>query len=447
MMDQHIGAAAPDQELSAGQQEEQRPGAYAWYVVVVLMLCYVLSMIDRKFPFILVESIKADLKLSDTQIGLLTGIMFAAVYSILAIPVASLADRLSRKTIIGGAIFVWSGLTAMGGFAQNFVQLAGSRAGVAIGESACSPAAHSMIADYFPRKFRARALGLYFAGAHVGALLGLVLGGWINDLANWRVAMMMLGAPGVVMALLFITTVREPPRRPHVEAPVVNPDRPGMREAMVTLCRLPVFVHLMIAAICFMFTSGAVQAFSPAYIMRTWGYSSEWTGLTYGMAAGLAGISGSLLGGLVGDRLLKHRWQGLAFVGTAFAIAAPAMFVAYIVHSYALFLLLLFISQVGDSTYAGPSFATLQSLVSPRMHAVASAIYLFALSGIGVSLGPVVAGMISDHLKADGVANPLRWALMLIVIPKVLASVHYFLAARRLRRSDEAIPEAPIAAG
>jgi predicted MFS family arabinose efflux permease len=431
-MDQRT--AAPPLEV-AEEGGEAKPGAYAWYVVVVLMLCYVLSMIDRKFPFILVESIKADLKLSDTQIGLLTGIMFAAIYSILAIPVASLADRLSRKAIIGGAIFIWSGLTAIGGFAQNFLQLAGSRAGVAIGESACSPAAHSMIADYFPRRFRARALGLYFAGAHIGALLGLVLGGWINDLANWRVAMMLLGAPGLFLALLFLFTIKEPPRRPHPE-PVAVGDKPGMWEVIVILFRQPVFVHLMIAAIAFMFTSGAVQAFTPAFIMRTYGYSSEWTGLTYGMVAGSAGIIGSLVGGLVGDRLLRQRWQGLAFVGCAFAIAAPAMFVAYIVHSYALFLVLLFISQVGDSTYAGPSFATLQSLVSPRMHAVASAVYLFALSGVGVSLGPVVAGLISDHLKAIGIENPLRWALMLVVIPKILASLHYFLAARRMRRRD-----------
>lgn len=416
----------------ASLSEEQPPSPYAWYVLGVLMLCYVLSMIDRKFPFILIESIKADLKLSDTQIGLLTGVMFAAIYSTLAIPVASLADRISRRKIIGGAIFIWSGLTAMGGFAQNFVHLAGSRAGVAIGELACSPAAHSMIADYFPGRFRARALGIYFAGAHIGALLGLALGGWINELADWRMAMILLGIPGIGVALLFLFTVREPRRR-AAPVPSEAPDKAGLREVLATLIRIPVFIHLMIAAIAFMFTSGALQAFTPAYIMRTWGYSSDWTGLTYGLAAGGAGIIGSILGGAMGDRLARNRARGLAFVGVAFVISTPVMFLAFWVQSYPLFLFLFFLSQAADTTYSGPSFATLQSLTHPRMHAVASAIYLFALSGIGVSLGPMVAGMISDHLTSIGVAELLRWALMLVVIPKALAAVHYFLAARRMR--------------
>jgi predicted MFS family arabinose efflux permease len=418
---------------------DDRPKPYAWYVVVVLMLAYVLSMIDRKFPFILVESIKADLRLSDTQVGLLTGVMFAAVYSTVAIPIASLSDRLSRKRIIGAAIFIWSCLTAVGGLAQSFWMLGASRAGVAIGESACSPAAHSMIADYFKERFRARALGVYFMGAHLGALLGLVLGGWINDLANWRVAMILLGAPGLLLGLLVLLTVREP-RRAHARTDG-SPPEPAMplSVAVPLLLRQPVFVYLLIAAVLFMMTSGALQAFTPAYIMRTYGLSASQTGFTYGVVAGSAGVVGSILGGVLGDRLRRHSpWKGLLLVAGAFAVAAPCLLGAYATHSYPLFLGLFFIAQVGASTYAGPSFATLQSLISPRMHAVASAVYLFALSGVGVSLGPLVAGALSDTFKAMDLQSPLRWALMILVLPKFASAAFYLIAALRARRIENA---------
>jgi predicted MFS family arabinose efflux permease len=431
-------AEKPDADGVPGEAApERRPGLYAWYVVVVLMLVYILSMIDRKFPYILVESIKADLHLSDTQIGLLTGVMFAAIYSTVAIPIAALSDRHSRKRIIGVAVLVWSALTAIGGFAQNFWHLAFSRAGVAVGESGATPAAHSIIADYFTPKYRARALGLYFVGAHVGALLGLVLGGWINDLANWRVAMFALGAPGIVLTLIVMFTVKEPPRRQQVGAQNETMDRMALWQAIKILFSKPVFVHLMMAAVLFMITSGALQAFTPAYIMRTYGMSSTQVGFSYGIVAGLAGAFGSLFGGYVGDRLRSlHPWKALAFVAAALAMGVPCLLLAYFTSNYYLFLFLFFIAQFGASTYGGPSFATLQGLVSPRMHAVASAIYLFALSGVGVAIGPVIAGMMSDLFKTQGVENPLRLALIIIVLPKLWSAGHYVAAALRLRKED-----------
>ena len=189
-----------------------KPMPYAWYVVAVLMLAYALSFIDRKIPFILAESIKHDLNLSDTELGLLTGMAFTLVYATAAIPIASLADRRSRKWIIAIAVAVWSFMTSLGGFAANFLQLAASRSGVAIGEAASSPAALSMLADYFPSNYRARAVGLYMAGAQLGILVGLPLGGVISDLSNWRTAMLLVGVPGLAVTLLILLTVREPLR-------------------------------------------------------------------------------------------------------------------------------------------------------------------------------------------------------------------------------------------
>jgi len=413
---------------------EKPPGAYAWYVAVVLMLAYTLSFIDRKLPFILVESIKADLHLSDTQIGLLTGVMFALVYSTVAIPIAAFSDRHSRKRIISGAVLVWSAITALGGFAQNFWHLAASRVGVAVGEAACTPAAHSMLAGYFKPRFRARAIGLYFVGAQLGIVLGLALGGWINELANWRMAMFLLGAPGLVLALLVAFTVKEPPRLPDPGAEAkarIEPARFG--ETMRALFRHATFVHLMIAGVMSSITSAGFQSFAPAYIIRTFHMTSGEVGLTYGLTMGGSGALGAIVGGLMGDRLRQaHPRRALAFVGLTFIVGGPCMALAFLSGSYPVFLALIFVAQAASMTYAGPSFSVIQSLVPPRMHAVASAVYLFAFSGVGLSLGPLIAGMLSDAFMAAGSANSLKTTLMIMSAPTLLAAVHYLMASRRL---------------
>jgi predicted MFS family arabinose efflux permease len=429
-------------ETSAADTTEKPPGPYAWYVAVILMSAYALSFIDRKLPFILVESIKRDLHVSDTQIGLLTGVMFALVYSTVAIPIASFADRHSRKRLIAVSVLLWSGVTTLGGLSTNFWQLAASRVGVAAGEAACTPAAHSMIADYFKPKFRSRAMGLYFVGAQLGIVLGLALGGWINELANWRVAMFLLGAPGLVLTLLMLFTVKEPKRAPSPVAEAAATLRPvKFGEAMRALFRHSTFTHLMIAALLSSFTSGAVQAFTPAYIIRTFHFTSAQTGLSYGLIMGGAGAIGALLGGSVGDRLrVSHPRRALIFVAVAMALGAPCMAVAFMSGSYWVFLALIFVAQVGSMTYAGPSFAIIQGLVEPRMHAVASAVYLFALSGIGLSLGPLAVGAISDFLKAHGSSNSLRWALLVVIVPRLWSGVHYLIAALRLDVPAAAVP-------
>lgn len=420
-------------DTATEQPAADKPGPYAWYVAFVLMLAYTLSFIDRKLPFILVESIKHDLSLSDTQIGLLTGAMFALIYSTIAIPIATLADRRSRKQIIGWAVFVWSGLTALGGFAQNFWQLAGSRIGVAIGEAACTPAAHSIIGGYFKPRYRARALSLYFVGSQIGIVLGLALGGWINQLANWRVAMFLLGVPGVLLTILIFATVREPPREKRDVATTEAPAR--FRETIGLLLRQPTFVHLMCAALLSSFTSGAVQAFTPAYIIRTFHLSSAEVGVTYGLAMGAAGAAGAIAGGFFGDRLRQTSpHKALLFVAGALTIAMPCQIGAFFSGSYGLFLLLIFFANACHMSYAGPGFATVQSLVEPRMYAVASAVYLFALSGIGLSLGPLVVGALSDWRASLGSPNPLRWALLAVIAPTLWSAAHYVLAARSLER-------------
>jgi predicted MFS family arabinose efflux permease len=418
-----------------GKAAGGRPTAYAWYVATVMMLAYMLSMVDRKFPFILVEAIKKDLSLSDTQIGLLTGMMFTLVYATLAFPIARLADHHSRKTILGVSLLVWSGLTAAGGFAVNFSQLAGARMGVAIGEASCSPAAHSIISDYFPPRFRARALGFYFMGAYLGVLIGLAAGGWINDMANWRVAMIVLGIPGVVLGAIIMLTVREPARRV-----VEGPDGEGASPRLLTTLKMifaqPAVVIVLVAEVLISFTFGGVQAFAPAYLMRTFAMSSTHVGWTYGLCVGTSGIAGSMVGGLIGDRYSATQSKSLLTIALCLAVCAPALAISLLSANYAVCMAFFFIAQLGMMVQAGPSFAFMHSRLNARMYAVGSAVLLFAQSGLGISLGPVAAGMLSDAMKAAHVTNPLRWALLIILVPAVVSALLYVVAGRLVRRTE-----------
>ncbi|ATE66327.1 MFS transporter [Rhizorhabdus dicambivorans] len=421
--------------IMSESDHDQRPGPYAWYVAGVTMLAYVISMIDRKFPFILVESIKRDLHLSDTQVGLLTGVVFTIVYATMAVPTARLADRSSRKRILIASLTVWSCLTSLGGFAQNFWQLAASRVGVAIGESGCSPAAHSMIADYFPPKYRARALGLYFMGAYLGALIGLAAAGWINDLANWRVAMWVLGAPGLLLAVLIIFTVREPERRSLAKAELEV--RPSVSQTIFAILRDRTLLLLLIGCALFSFMFGGLQAFAPAYIMRTFHVGTTEVGLSYGLCVGLSGALGSILGGFAGDRYGDQRWKALMVVGLALFAGPPAFWFALATQSYALFLLAFFVAHLGMMLYAGPTYSYMQSRLDSRMHAIGSAIFLFAVSGLGVAFGPLAVGMLSDHFAAimSG-AEPLRHALRMLLAPGLVAACIYVAAALLIRGTE-----------
>ncbi len=419
-----------------------KPGAYVWYVSVILALAYTLSYLDRQLPFILTESIKADLSLSDTQLGLLTGAMFSLVYCTMAFPIASIADRYSRKWLIAGSVFTWSGVTALGGLSQNFLQLSASRIGVAIGEAGCIPASHSMIADYFTPRFRARAMSIFHSASATGIVLGLGLGGLINEMANWRMAMILLGAPGLLLTVLIIFTVREPKRaQPPPTATAAGTAPATLMETLRRLVKHPTFRHLMIAGILQAITSAGLQAFAPSYAIRTFGLDSAQVGLTYGLCMGVTGIVGTLIGGQVADRLRRRRpSDALVFAGLGMLASAPCFFIALSSHSYWVFVAMLGVATMTSHFYVAAAFTTMQSLAEPRMHAKTTAIYLFALSGVGAAVGPLVVGMMSDWLIAAGSANSLRVALLVALIPKAWAGVHYFLAARGLNRSSEGAP-------
>ena len=403
----------------------------SWYTLFVLMLAYVLCLMDRKLPFILVEPIRHDLNLSDTQIGLLTGLVFTLVYSTSAIPVARIADRFSRKWVMTASVVVWSALTSAGGFAQNFWQLAAARAGVAIGESGAMPSSHSMLADLFPEHRRATAAAIFMAGAPIGILIGMAAGGIISDLADWRTAMILIGAPGILLGLLIAFTIKEPKRTAVPKgAPKIS-----MLQAAKILFTLPTFRHLAFAAMLSSLAGTAAQSFGPAFMMRNYGLSTTETGISYGLVLGGGGLVGALLGGMVADKLRRlDERAGIWFVSAVIAFAAPFQVFCWFAPTYPLFLALMFIPQISTMIYAGPVYPALQSLAGPQMRATAVALYLLVLNGVGQSLGPLVTGMLSDGLRSRFGEDSLQIALFILGGLKVWSAIHYFLAAVNIRK-------------
>ena len=423
----------------------EAPGAVAeptprrsWYLLGVLTCAYVLCLVDRKLPFILVEPIRHDLKLSDTQIGLLTGLMFTLIYSIAAVPVARVSDRISRKWVMTASVTIWSALTSAGGFAGNFWQLAAARAGVAIGEAGCMPASHSMLTDAFPAHKRATAAAIFMAGAPIGILIGLGAGGVIAELADWRTAMILIGAPGILLGLVIAFTVREPAR---AAVPKDAPKTSVLMAARVLLAK-PTFRHLAFAGLLSSCANTAAQGFGAAFMMRNYGLSVGATGVSYGLVIGVGGFIGALLGGFAAERLRRRdeRWS-LWFVAAIIAVAAPLQVVAWFVPTFGLFLALMFLPQVAGMAYAGPVYPVLQALGGSQMRAMSVAMYLFVLNGIGQSLGPLIAGLLSDGLRPLLGENSLQFALFALALLKVWAAVHYVLAAVTIRADLKASAE------
>jgi predicted MFS family arabinose efflux permease len=407
--------------------------AYAWYVTFVLTACYTLSFMDSKIPFILVQYIKKDLALTDTQMGILAGPAFSLTYAICTIPLAKLSDRFTRKYIIAGAVTVWSAFTASCGVAHSFGSFMFGRVGVAFGESALTPAAHSMIADNFPERQRAKVIAIYFSGIAIGSFLALFVGGFLADRYGWRSAMYAVSASGFVLALLMLTTVREPVREPK------DPTRNRSEGSVVALFAHPGIRNTIIGGTILGVAGGAHSAWTAAYIMRTFGLSASATGASYGVLTGVVALTGTLLGGFLASWLSgKDIRYGHRLLAIAFLLAAPCMITALCVDSYSLFLLFSAMAGLLLVFYPGPTYATVQSLVQPGARSFAAAVTLFCIQGIGLASGAFLTGWLSDKFAGQYGANSLRWSMIVMSLMSVWAAFHYWLASNHLGRRPAA---------
>ncbi|MEM9742523.1 MAG: MFS transporter [Pseudomonadota bacterium] len=407
------------------------------YALGLLVVVYTFNFVDRQILSILLEPIKADLLLSDSQLGFLVGFAFALFYAVMGVPIALYADRSNRRNLIAISLAVWSAMTAFSGAAQNFWHLMLARIGVGIGEAGCSPPAHSLIADYYPANRRATALGIYSLGIPFGILFGFIVGGNLNDMFGWRVAFLVVGIPGLLLALLVRLTLREPPRG-MAEGKTDEADRPSVLETFQTMWRKRAFRHLAVGGGLAAFVGYGVTSFFPSFLIRSYGMTTTEVGTWLGLILGIPGGIGIALGGYLADRYGERdtRWY-LWVVSAGLLASMPLTFAVYLSSSATASLLWFIIPVALGNFYQATTFSQTQGLVSLRMRAVAAAVLLFILNIIGLGLGPTFVGWLSDQLEPSYGQESMRYALLAASFFNLWAAFHYFMAGRYLEADLE----------
>ena len=387
---------------------------YKTLVLGCLLAAYTFNFIDRTIISTIGQAIKVDLKITDTQLGLLGGLSFAILYTLLGVPIARLAERWNRVSIISLALVVWSGFTVACGFAGNFLSLLVLRVGVGVGEAGCSPPSHSLISDYFDPKRRATALSIYAFGIPLGGMIGAVAGGWLAKSFGWRIAFMVVGLPGLILALVVKLLIKEPPRG-HSDpaqkaAPVAAVGAPAQSLASLALHEIKelatvganLFSHwpvtnMILGLTMASFAGYGIGQFSAPYFIRAFGLDYATVGLVFGLIGGFSSGLGTLAGGFVSDWASKHheRWYALT-PAIGLAVATPIYILAYRAPEWRLAAMILLVPGLFHYTYLGPTFAVVQNVVETRRRATASAVMLLFVNIIALGGGPLFTGWMID---------------------------------------------------
>lgn len=424
------------------QQAEDYSAGYKRFVLVMLTIVYAFNFIDRQILVILQEPIKADMGLSDAQLGLLSGFSFALIYVTAGIPIAYWADRGNRRNIVSLALAVWSGMTALSGFVQNYGQLLAARIGVGLGEAGGSPPSHSMISDYFPPEQRGRALSFCSMGIYIGILFGFAFGGMIAEAFGWRMAFLVVGIPGVLFAVVLRLTVQEPIRG-RWDTAAETAQRPSFAETMAVLKQLPSFWYIAFGCSLMAFVGYGVGNFFPSFLIRNHGLSISQVGMVLALVSGIGGAAGTYLGGYLGDRFGARdpRWYLWVPMYGGLIAFGPYLYVLLTDNTTHLLIILIF-TNILTALYLGPSIAMSHALVPPSMRALTSAILFFVLNMIGLGLGPFLTGLTSDLLAPRFGDQSLRYTMVLASMTGLVAILLFYLWARKLpadlarRKSD-----------
>lgn len=413
--------------------------AYRNYALAILMFAYTTNYVDRQILSILLQPIKLELGLSDTQLGFLSGLTFAIFYATLGVPIAMWADRGNRRNIITLALTIFSGMTVVCGFVTSFAQLALARIGVGVGEAGSSPPAHSMIADMFPPEKRAAAMGFYSIGINLGILIGFLVGGWVSQWYGWRVAFFVVGAPGLIIALLVRFTLKEP-QRGHADGLTSQgaADAPKIGEVARLLWSQKSFRHISFGTALAAIGGYAGVTWLPAFLARSFAMSPGEIGTWLALIIGFAGGAGTYFTGYFADRLGKRdiRWNVWIFsiVG---GLCFPFSLAMYLSGDKMMALIFFVYPAFAGAAYVAPALAMTQALVTVRMRAQASAVLFLILNLIGMGLGPQLAGFLSDLYSPSYGQESLRYALLTISVVWVWAAIHFVFAARTLKDDIE----------
>ena len=431
-------------ESSAAAARTVRP--YSLYVLGVLFVVYTFNFLDRVVLGILVAPIKAELRLTDTQLGLLGGTAFALFYTGLGIPVGWLADRRNRVWIITAALSLWSAFTAACGLTHGFATLFAARMAVGVGEAGGVAPAYSLITDYFPPRSRARALGFYSFGIPIGSSLGILFGGYIASRFGWRAAFVTLGFAGMALAPLLAGTVRDPPRG-ACDPPAPPARAPSWREVSARLASKPGFWLLSLGAGCASLMGYGLLFWLPSFFMRTYGLTLPEVSRLLGGLLLTGGIGGIALGSYLADRFGPRRPAAYALVpALAFLCILPCYALGTSLPYGWLAIVCCLLGGALQLAWLGPILTAIQQLVPVRMRALASATFLFIVNLLGLGLGSLLLGFASDRLAARFGSDSLRYAIMGGTLFYLLAAGLLLLAARRLGRDFEHAEPSGLAA-
>lgn len=415
------------------------PGA--WTALVFLFVISLFNYMDRFVLSVLLPSIKADLTLSDTQLGLIAT-AFTWSYVLFGIPFARIADRHSRKTLISISLAVWSAMTAACGFAQNFIQLAAARIFIGIGEAGATPPAHSLISDYFPKAVRTKALSIYGIGAPVGIMVGFTLASWLAETYDWRIAFFVLGVPGVIFAVLAYLMIKEPPRgSADSDARAAEAEETlSFWVCVKTLLSSPTYRHIAFATGLYTVVYIGVLSWLPSYFVRSFEISLTQVGLWLAMSLGISQLIGMLCAGVLTDILIKRSVRWYAWLPAAAMFISTPLFLIVFGTDNAILAAVALAPAFMIGIFQGPAtFAAIQGISHLRMRAMAVALFLLIVNIIGGTIGPLFTGWLSDQFVASYGEDSLKWSLMLVsIVFGLWAGVHYALAGRTIEKEINA---------
>lgn len=406
---------------------------YKAYLLTVLMASLALSYVDRTAFGLLLQEIKVDFQLSDTQLGVLNGAVFALFFAAMGVPIARWSDRGNRVAIVSLAAAVWSVTVAMCSVATNFLQLVLLRIGTAAGEAGCTPPAVSLIPEYYSRSDRPRAMSRYMLGISIGLIAGYFSTGWLSELVGWRMTFLIIGLPGLALAALAILTLEEPRRLQNLGRGA--PAMPGAREVLARMKASPTFRHLMWFYIAWYFCGWAFVQWEPAFFIRSHGMSTGELGTWLAVAYGGGNLVGTWLGGEFSSRYAaRNEGLQLTILAGIFLLVAVLYVGVHLAPSAYAAMAFLTLTQLGVGMANGPLFAAIQSLVPARMRATAVVLVSLFPSFIGMGLGPLAVGALSDALQPASGSESLRHGLLVLCPGFVWAAWHLWRAGQTVDR-------------